>query len=78
MFWSTLLSLQNLVRVNMTPLALEKNSNGGIKRKSGILLFNHEKHICNTRLPMATKLGKLVTYVKKFPAIKSYDPVITL
>ena len=56
----------------MAPWALEKNSNGGIKRASEILLFSHKKYVCNTKLPFATKLVKVVTYVEGFPAIKSY------
>ena len=57
------------------PCALEINSNDGSKR--GILPFNHNKHISNTTMPMATKLGRVVTYPEEHPPITSREHLIT-
>ena len=57
--------------------ALEKN-NGRIKITKVESCSSATKNVCDTKLSMATKLGKEVTYVKGFSAIKSYGPFITL
>ena len=59
------------------PCALEIESNGGLKRACEILLLKHEKHISTTAMPIATDFGRVVTYHKMLPPIKSHDPTIT-
>ena len=58
-------------------LCFTEKGNGGNQRICGILLFNHQKHIFTSTIPLATKLDSLVTYIEGLLAIKSHDPAIT-
>ena len=56
------------------------DSNDGFKREHVELspsMWNYERIISTTIMPMATKLGKVVTYHEWLPPIKSHDSLIT-
>ena len=57
-------------------MCFRENSNGGSKRACGILLFNHWKHVSTTTILMATKRGRVVTYIEGLLPIKSHEPSI--
>ena len=40
-------------------------------------IMGQTKHISTARVPMSTKLGRLVTYIKRLPPRKSYDTLVT-